>query len=327
MPTEQLLVADIGGTTARFGIATMQDCHTHIAHECELACAEFADFESALSTYWGTLNGAEIRHACIAVAGPVNRNPVALTNLDWQISSEKIRRMFGLKRIEIINDFAAIACAVPHLPSNQYKVICEGERVPGSPVAIVGPGTGLGVSALLPSGNGWSVLPGEGGHALLASTSLLEAEIIRRVGGDRGVTAETLVCGPGIFRIYKALCDIRGRAPAATDPIGVTHAMLNETDAIATEAMAVFCRFLGVTVRNAVLTYNALGGVFLAGGILPIIESFLSQSEFEKSLRQYDKENDYLRDLPVALLTTRNAGLIGAASWARSNQPTVTYAA
>jgi len=246
MTSDPIIVADIGGTNARFGIATLHGDTVHIDRQCQLHCSDFDDFEGVLSGYLKTLNGTTIGQVCIAVAAPVLAGDVSFTNLEWRFSKSEICRTFGFDRIEVINDFAAVAAAVPHLTDSDLSVISTGKKVADAPIAVVGPGTGLGVAALLPGVDGWTVLPSEGGHATIACTGPLEFELIHRISeGSGNVPAETLLSGAGILKIYNTLCLMSDLHPVAGSPEEVTTAALSNTDAQAVEALSVFCRLLG----------------------------------------------------------------------------------
>lgn len=315
MPIDPCIVADIGGTNARFGVAVGDDNGIRIEEQHQVKCADFPDFESAFSSYRDNVLNTKVHQACVAVAGPVTGQSVLMTNLDWQLSIPDLQRKFGLDVCEIVNDVAAVACAVPQLRDEDLVTVCEGTRSHGSPIAVIGPGTGLGVAALMPRDSVWVVVPSEGGHALISTTGRLESLVIERVGGASAVTAETLLSGNGILRIYNALCDIEGVERRCLTPEEATQAALRGSDEQAVAAHHMFCRLLGGMVGNIVLIYGALGGVYLSGGILPIMQDLLLASDFEDCLKSRGAMSRYLESLPVALITGADAGLIGAASW------------
>lgn len=319
MGVNPLIVADIGGTYARFGVATPQGGGMLIERKYQLPCADFADFESAFANYREELHVSDVRQACIAVAGPVIEGTVSLTNLNWHISGQKMRQTFGLDRFEVVNDFAAVASAVMELAPDDLQTIAPGSRRGNAPIAIIGPGTGLGVAAIFPLKGQWVVVPSEGGHVSLASTGPLETEIMSRIGGGFDVSAETLLSGAGILRIYAALCEMHGKVIAFNAPEEITAAAVAGNDKLAVSAIEVFCRLLGGLVGNVALTYGATGGVYLAGGILPVISDFLVQSQFVTCMKNKGAMSKYLESLPVELIMTPNAGLIGAATWLTSH--------
>lgn len=319
MGVNPLIVADIGGTYARFGVATPRAGGMLIDRKYQLPCADFADFESAFANYREELHVSDVRQACVAVAGPVVEGNVSLTNLDWHISGQEMRQAFGLDRFEVVNDFAAVASAVMQLTRADLSTITPGIRRENAPMAIIGPGTGLGVAAILPIKGEWVVVPSEGGHVSLASTGPLETEIMNRVGGGFEVSAETLLSGAGILRIYDALCGIHGKVIAFNAPEQITEAAVAGSDELAVTAIEVFCRLLGGFSGNVALTYGATGGVYLAGGILPVIRDFLVESQFVTCMKNKGAMSQYLDSLPVELIMTPNAGLIGAATWLKSH--------
>ncbi len=315
MQSEPVLVADIGGTNARFGIATWSGAGLQIEHQRKLPCKEFNTFEGALASYYETLNGARINQACIAVAGPINGRFTSFTNLDWTISVSEVSRSFNLQELELINDFAAVACAIPHLVANDLSVISGEDDVANAPIAVVGPGTGLGLAALVPDGDRWTIMPSEGGHALMPACSELEARVIGLISDDVTVSAETLLSGSGIRRIYEALCKLDDSPVELYSPESITRAAVLNSHAQAVATIEMFCLFLGTKCRDAVLTFGAKGGLYLAGGILPAIEQLLKNSDFESRFRSCDTMGSYLEPVKVTLVTSTSAGLIGAASW------------
>lgn len=315
-----LLVADIGGTNARFGLV-VRPGHAggkfSLENQRQYLCADYPDFDSVLTTYTDSLNGTKPANACIAVAGPVKSDQVSMTNLDWRISGTETARRFGLGRLDIVNDYTALGYATLYLDENSVSTICTGKAIPGAPRCIVGPGTGLGVSGMAPCNAHWVTISGEGGHVSLASVGSYESRILQHISPETGVvSAETVLSGPGIRRLYAAICELDGYEDLAATPEEITAAGLAGADQAASSTFSVFCRLLGGMVGDLVLIYGAEGGVFLAGGILPRIESLLKASDFEECMRSKGVMSHYLDNIEVSLITSGNATLIGAAAWA-----------
>ena len=316
---EPVIVADIGGTNARFGLVTGFDAasgQVSVEQKRQYLSADFPDFASVFSLYTESLGGFNPRQACIAIAGPVKEDGVRMTNLNWSISSSEACRAFELDRFEVINDYTALVYSTLFLGSVALSNICRGATNPDAPRCVIGPGTGLGVSAIAPSNGHWVTLSGEGGHITLASTGKYENQVIQQIAPDRGmVSAETILSGPGILRLYQAICTIEGYPCQAATPMEITSAALSDSDSAASIAMSMFCRLLGGMVGDMILTFGAEGGAFLAGGILPRIETILKQSEFEQCLKNKGVMSHYLEDINVALITANDAAMVGAAAW------------
>jgi glucokinase len=314
-----VIVADIGGTNARFGLVTGFDAgpgQVSVEQKRQYPSADFLDFASAFECYRDSLAGVNPARACIAIAGPVKGDRVRVTNLGWNISATETRRSLGLDHFELINDFTALMHSTLVLTTDSLSTICKGQVRPDAPRCIVGPGTGLGVAAIAPCNGRWATLSGEGGHINLASTGTYENQVIQQIASGRGrVSAETVLSGPGLVRLYQAVCVIEGQPPVATTPAEITSAALSAPDSAANSALSVFCRLLGGMVGDMILTFGAEGGAYLAGGILPRVESLLRASEFEHCLKDKGVMSHYLDDINVDLITADDAALVGAAVW------------
>jgi glucokinase len=318
-----IIVADIGGTNARFGLVTGSDAgsgNVSVEQQRQYLGADFADFNSVFEHYRDSLAGINPTQACIAVAGPVKDQQVNMTNLNWSISSCEARKSFELDRFELINDYTAQIYATLILAPDELSTICEGKNNLNAPRCVIGPGTGLGVAAIAPCEKRWAILSGEGGHINLASTGKYETSVIELIAPEKGVvSAETVLSGPGIVRLYKAICELEGYPVIFETPPEVTNAAKSASDPVASKAMSMFCRLLGGMVGDMALTFGAQGGTYLAGGILPRIETLLKQSEFESCFKSKGVMSHYLDDINVSLITANDAALKGAACWAASN--------
>ncbi len=321
--TAPTVVADIGGTNARFGLVTGIDAanrRIRIESKRQYSCADFPDFNSVLSRYCESLDEVRPAGACIAIAGPVNGSQVRMTNLDWSVSCSEARRAFNLERFNVINDYTALSYATLFLGDEALSTVCQGSVDPKAPRCIIGPGTGLGVAAIVPCDDHWVVLSGEGGHVTLASTGPYETRLIQHMSASRGmIRAEKVLSGPGIRRLYKAICEVEGYPDAAALPAEITAAARAGSDPAAVKAFEVFCRLLGGLVGDMVLAFGAKGGVYLAGGILPRVEPILKSSDFESCLKDKGVMSPYLEDISVVLITAKDAALLGAAAWAFEN--------
>ncbi len=313
------IVADIGGTNARFALATGRQGQQFAIESVTISNgADFPSFEDALQAYVDSLENLSVAAACIAIAGPVGGDVVRMTNLPWSFSKRHIQRKFALTTFEVINDFAAVAIATSRLADADLIAIKGGNADPVANKAILGPGTGLGVAGLAHCArdNSWLPIAGEGGHVTLAPADIFEAEVIvagmRRFGH---VSAEMFISGPGLVNLYACLCDVEGVEAKALQPQDVTTAALAGDDAVCEKTLALFCAFLGTVAGDLALTYGAKGGVYLAGGIAPRIIDFLKASEFSARFANKGIMSHYVENVAVNLVRHQQTAFLGAAAW------------
>jgi glucokinase len=312
-----LLVGDVGGTNARFALAVQRGDWLRIERFEVLSGESFPTFSDALRHYLDQ-TGVRAEAACLAVAGPVRDGRVHLTNRDWRISEADIRESFGISRALLINDFVAMARSVPELEPEAFELIFDGEPVAEAPMIVAGPGTGFGVSTLVPEADGrWRVLAGEGGHIAYAPRTDLERQLAGILTRDHGYVSNELVAsGSGLDEVHAAFCEIFG--------VPVSHLTPAEmrTRADAGEAMyrsLIEVRALAVmgAVGDLVLANGALGGVVLAGGVSERIADFLKAPAARERFVSRGPMSDYLQRCPVRLLHDPVAPLIGAAAYFR----------
>ncbi|MEK7245317.1 MAG: glucokinase, partial [Pseudomonadota bacterium] len=197
------LLGDIGGTHARFALASGPG---RIEHLLVLDVEDYADLEAAIGDYLKRTAATRPAHAAFAVAGPVNDGTAAMTNIPWKISARELANRFGFTDVHLVNDFAAVAMAIPALDAGTRRPIGGGAAVANAPAAVLGPGTGLGVAALIPTPTGPVALATEGGHATLAAATPEEDRILARLREQFGhVSAERVLSGPGLEALYAAL--------------------------------------------------------------------------------------------------------------------------
>ncbi len=309
------LVADIGGTNARFGLTTTSG---DLKFFKTYSVAQYLQFIDALNAFkkdvqhtnaWNSTPTA----ACFAVACPVDVENIRFTNSPWQFTREQISQALDKPRLVLINDFAAVGYAITDLNEKGWKQLSGTEPAPNSPIAFLGAGTGLGVGALVPTPNGVHVIEGEGGHVDFAPNDPQEAAVLKVLSQQFGhVSAERLLSGSGIENIYKALAKLQNIEAKHTNAADISHAALNSTDTLAIDTLALFCRALGSVAGNLALTLGAKGGVYIAGGIVPRILDFVESSEFKARFLAKGRFNTYLQDIPVRAVTKDQLGLIGA---------------
>jgi glucokinase len=322
---EPRLVADIGGSNARF--AWVSHPGAVPSHRLTLAVADHPGPAQAAAAYLAQLAPQlgdawrAPRHAAFAVATAVDGDRVALTNSPWSFSREAVRQALGLASLAVVNDFEALALSLPQLTSAQWQV--HGGLAPragadapvGTVLAVLGPGTGLGVAGLLRTLQGWQALPGEGGHATLAAADALEADVIAVVRRQHAhVSAERLLSGPGLPVLHAARAQVAGEVPPSeTTAESIVGAALQGRDAGASATLDLFCALLGSFAGNVALTLGARGGLFIGGGIVPRFADRFGASPFRQRFEAKGRFHDYLASVPTALITDTEAALSGAA--------------
>jgi glucokinase len=278
----------------------------------------FADFAAVVARYLAD-TGAKPASAVIAAAGPRVEDEVRLTNLPWIISGAHIASAFGFVRVALINDFAAMALAIPLLRAADLRAL--GEPMPAvvrasgaQTFAILGPGTGLGVGALLVRDGRPLALETEGGHASFAPGDVEEIEILRRLAARFGrVSNERLFCGSGLVNLHRALSEIGGMPIVeTTTPEEITRRA--ESDSLCRRTVERFCAMLGALAGDLVLTYGAWDGAYLVGGIAPELERWLGAGEFRRRFEDKGRFSNAMSRVPTSLVLHSDAGLLGAAA-------------
>ncbi len=315
------LLADVGGTNARF--AWQAGPGAPIESVQTLPCADFPTLEAAMRTYLGGLSQPRPTVAAVAIANPVHGDQVRMTNHHWSFSISALRHALGLTRLEVLNDFTALALALPGLPAADKRQIGGQAALPNAAIGLIGPGTGLGVSGLLPDGRGgWVPLQGEGGHVSLAATTARERTVAQALQQRHGhASAERAVSGMGLLDIYSILCEADG-VPL---PPGCTAAQVSEAglagDALAREALAMMCAFLGSVAGNLALTLGAKGGVYIGGGIVPRLGAFFDASPFRERFEAKGRFQPYLADIPVWVITAAQSPALAGTAVVLNRQP------
>ncbi len=311
------LVADIGGTNARFAIISEKtEMGYEIDHLKVLPGVNYSTFSEAISAYLDRIPDIKPVSACIAIAGPVGGDHFKMTNLSWSFSKKALQSEFGFEHLEVINDYTAVAAATSGLKEKDLISVKPGLQLEKASKACLGPGTGLGVAGLVYAGGTWTPVPGEGGHVNLAPTNSFENDIIG-VGLSRfgHVSAETFISGPGLVNLYSTICEVLGVQANRYEPKDITGKALDNTDQNCVKTLSTFCGFLGSFCGNLALTYGAKGGVYLTGGILPRIKDFLIQSEFTERFCSKGIMSHFVEDIPVNIINHPETAFLGAAIW------------
>ncbi len=305
------LVADIGGTNARFALADLATLELAACHRVH--CAEHKSLDAALGAYLATLTERPSQ-AVIAVAGPVNSDEISLTNAPWSFTREELCRATGLAEVMLLNDFAALAHALPHLAAADLHQIGGEAPVEHATKLVLGPGTGLGVATLVWSGERFVAMPGEGGHATLGASDQRELALLERVRkGRKHLSAERVLSGPGIAELYRAVAASHGEDEGEPKPNDVVDAGLNG-EVRASETLELFMTLLGRFAGDAALLVGARGGVYLGGGIAPKIARILSSGTFRAAFEQKGRMTAYLAPIPIYVILAELAALKGAAA-------------
>lgn len=311
------LVADIGGTNARFALVTNKNNgEFRLEHIKILRTSEHPTLTAALHSYLEEVGEVRPTAMCVAVAGPVVGDRVRLTNLNWEFSCEIMAKEFNVSHFVAMNDFGAVAVACSQVTDNHLVTIKDGTDKPEANKAVFGAGTGLGVAGLIHNGGRWLPNPCEGGHVNLAPTNEWEADILKAAMNTLGyVSAEALVSGPGLVNLYRALCTVRGEPAEDLKPADITLGALEKTDECLVETLSTFCRLAGAFAGNLALTYGAKGGIYISGGVIPRFSDFLIASEFNLQFRTKGVMSYYVEDIPVKLIVHPETAFVGAAAW------------
>ncbi len=309
------LLADIGGTYARFALEREAG---QFVQAQSLRCADHADFFAAVRAYLDSLPAGDenrVSHACVAIANPVEGDQVRMTNYHWQFSIEAMRQQLGLDTLVVVNDFTALAQALPRLQKNERAQIGGGEGLPNSVIGLLGSGSGLGVSGLIPAGDGWIALGTEGGHTSFSPRDEREIAILRHAWREFShVSFERLLSGPGLALIHRALAELHGvQAPARQAP-EITQGALDGSDSLCLETVDVFCALLGTAAGNLAVTLGARGGVFVGGGIVPRLGKLFADSPFRRRFEERGRFGEYVAGIPTYVITAEQATFKGASA-------------
>jgi len=318
-----VLLGDIGATNARFAILS----NGVLGTVKNFRVADFACFSDAVRAFYGSHAGPFAQDSAIfAVAGPVQNGRWVLTNSSWTIDPRELRQEFSFAAIDLRNDFEAVALSLPHLTQTDVFAVGDGKPLAGAPMAVLGPGTGLGVACLIPGAHTNTVLPSEGGHATMAATSRREDAIIDYLREQFGhVSAERVISGSGLENLYRAVVAIdRIDAPPRTAP-EITRAGLDGTCRISRMVLELFCGMLGTVAGSVALMFGARGGVFIAGGIAPRMADFIARSDFRSRFESKGRFRSYLESVPTKIIIHPAATFIGLRALAqRAAEPTVS---
>jgi glucokinase len=306
------LLADIGATHARFALESAPGVLRNVA---VLLCDDYPGIVPLLNAYLAQTGGVRISHAAFALANPISGDFIRMTNRDWQFSTDEVRRTFGLATLLIVNDFTALAMALPGFKPDELLQIGEGKPQPHAVAGVLGPGTGLGVSGVIPTVDGFVTLGSEGGHVNFAPADEREFAILQYAWREwQHVSNERLISGPGMEIIYRALAQRNGVDAPARNAADIVNAALELNDALCLEVLECFAGMLGGAAANLAVTLGAFGGIFIGGGIVPRVAQWFATSPFRARFEAKGRFSDYLAQIPTYVIMTPNPALYGVAS-------------
>jgi glucokinase len=309
------LVGDIGGTNARF--AWIAAPGAELTEVDSLPGSDHPGLIDAMRAYLARHGHPAPRRCAIGIANPVVGDHVQMTNHDWSFSIAQVQREMGLERFLVINDFTALALSLTALQPSDLRQVGGGKPVDGAPLALLGPGTGLGVSGLLPAGGGHRAIPlnGEGGHVTLPAVNEREEQVVAALRRRFGhASAERALSGPGIVNLHQALQELGGQPAVALSAAEITAKALAGSDPQCVETMDLFFSFLGTVAGNLALSLGSLGGVYIGGGIVPRTGTQINRSRFRASFENKGRFRQYLAGIPAYVIEAKmSPALIGAA--------------
>jgi len=317
--TGKILLADIGGTNARFALSE----GNQTGPIDYVKVADFPTVREAIADVLARRSGGEQpKRAVLAVAGPVTNNRCVMTNSPWVIDGNELQPALGFDSVHVLNDFEVVAWALPGLEAADLVPLGGQEGLAGEPLLVVGPGTGFGVSCLVERHGARLAVVTEAGHATLPAENEREERVIaclrRRFSGHVSIERGAL-SGSGLQSLYEALAEVDGAEVPHRDAAAITKAALEGTCPVCRATLDMFCAILGSVAGNLAMTFGARGGVFIAGGIAPRFPDFLAASAFRARFEAKGRFQDYLRNIPTRLVTKPDASFLGLKMFADHN--------
>jgi glucokinase len=306
------LLADIGGTDARFALARAGSLN-------EIRCLAVADYQRAEDAIGAYLDSLAVsmrpERAAIAMAGPVHDGRGKLTNGDWELDSEALARSSGLRSVTLLNDFVALAWALPWLQPASLRQIGGGSAVADAPTAVLGPGTGLGLAFVVPTRGGCHVIGTEGGHAALPA-QVPGADVVLRALREHGdhLSIEQILCGRGLVCLYEAIARVAGAWPQKREAPEIVERALAGDCGTSAATLQLFCSLLGGVAGDVVLTIGARGGLYIGGGIVPRFVTILERSAFRERFEAKGRMRPYLERVPTFVILHPYPALVGLAA-------------
>ncbi|HEX3953910.1 MAG TPA: glucokinase [Stellaceae bacterium] len=307
------LVGDIGATNARFGLVSPDDA---LLHTNTFAVNDFPTIGEAAAAYLAMRGSLPApRLGALAIAAAITGDRIRMTNHPWSFSVSELRDQLGFERLQAINDFTAVALALPRLGEADRMQVGNGTPVEHKPIGVLGPGSGLGVSGLIWAGSRWVALAGEGGHTTMAPATERENAVLdhMRRSFDH-VSAERCLSGPGLVNLYNNLAAVDGVPAAPYTAAQIADPETGAGDPLCAEATEMFCAMLGTVAGNLALTLGAQGGVFIAGGIVPRFGARFAESQFRERFEAKGRLRSYLAPIPTYVVTHKLPAFLGCAA-------------
>jgi len=307
------IVGDIGGTHARFAMQVARG--KPISEPQALPSGDFPGPAEAIQHYLELTGLPHPRWAGLAIATPISGDMLAMTNNGWKFSTKAVRDKLGLTHLRMLNDFTALALALPKLKPADLVQIGTGKAEAGKAIGLLGPGTGLGVSGLLPCAQGYSAIEGEGGHMTMPAFNAREAELIA-LARKRfpHVSAERLLSGPGLMMLYEVIAESAGAPNEKLQADEISKRGIAGSCPVCRETMDTFCAMLGTVAADVALVLGARGGMYIGGGIIPKLGDYFATSPFRARFEEKGRFSPYLAKVPTWVIHAPWPGLIGAAS-------------
>lgn len=312
-----VLIGDIGGTNTRF--ALIETIDSPIDRIPDTRTADHASLGDAIKAAVLAHTTLKPRSAIVALAGPVARERIEMTNARWVIEPKKIVADLGFEEMVLLNDFEAVSLSLPDLTADDIDPIGDATPQKDGTRAVVGPGTGLGAGGVVRGRQAWIPVPGEGGHIDFGPVSRRDFEIWPHLEKAHGrISAEAVMSGSGLVRLYRGICASDGVTPDLRLPSEITDAGLDGSDRQAAETLTLFATYLGRMAGDLALIFMARGGVFLAGGIPTKIAPTLHSGAFRAAFEDKEPHRDLLQTIPAAIITRKDPALAGIAAFARA---------
>lgn len=310
------LVGDIGGTHARFGWYSRSGAP--IAKAATYPCCDYDAIEDAIAHYLHSMSLDAPTRFALGIASPITSDTVKMTNHHWVISVPQLKSQLDVNAGVLINDFVALASAVPALRAEHLRPLGPQIAAARAPIGVLGPGTGLGVASLIPIGDAdYLPIAGEGGHVTLAASTPREANVVAVLRETYGhASAERAVSGPGLKAVYDALIQIDKVVKSERSPEEIGRSAIERTDPHSVEAVQIFTSFLGNVAGNLALTLGAFGGIFIGGGIVAKLGPAFDEALFREKFEDKGRFADYLQRISTQLITHESPALLGAAIYA-----------
>lgn len=312
-----ILIADIGGTNARFAIVV--DAFAEPKTFESIKTADYESLDAAIQAHVLDRTSLIPRAAVLAVAGPTDGNEIDLTNNDWVVKPNEMLEKFGLQNIIVLNDYEAQALAVVALDTEHLKPIGRGSKDDRGNCVVIGPGTGLGVAGIIHAANTWVPVAGEGGHVDLGPQNERDAEIfphLEKIGGR--VSGEQVLCGRGLVNLYRAIAAANGQSPKCSTPEEITAAATNGADETVAETISLFCEYLGRVAGDLALVFMAKGGIYLTGGITQKIMPIFDEKRFRSAFENKAPHTAIIADMPTFAILHEQAPMAGLTAYART---------